>query len=43
LQICGSAHQDKFVLDVAEATERRLARDPRTARPLPDLVPLISA
>jgi Asp-tRNA(Asn)/Glu-tRNA(Gln) amidotransferase A subunit family amidase len=43
LQICGPAHQDKFVLDVAEAIERRLARDPCTARPLPDLVPLISA
>jgi hypothetical protein len=31
------------VLDVAEAIERRLARDPRTVRPLPDLAPLISA
>lgn len=37
LQICGPARRDKFVLDVAHALERRLARDPRTARPTPDL------
>jgi len=40
LQICGPARQDKFVLDVAHALERRLARDPRTARPKPDLAKL---
>jgi Asp-tRNA(Asn)/Glu-tRNA(Gln) amidotransferase A subunit family amidase len=37
LQICGPARSDKFVLDVAHAIERHLARDKRTARPLPDL------
>jgi Asp-tRNA(Asn)/Glu-tRNA(Gln) amidotransferase A subunit family amidase len=35
LQIAGPAGKDAFVLDVAEALERRLARDPRTARPVP--------
>jgi amidase len=42
LQICGPARSDKFVLDVAHALERHLARDPRTARPLPDLARLQS-
>jgi len=37
LQICGPARSDKFVLDVAHALERHLARDKRTARPVPDL------
>ncbi len=40
LQICGPARSDRFVLDVAHALEQRLAHDPRTARPLPDLVKL---
>jgi Asp-tRNA(Asn)/Glu-tRNA(Gln) amidotransferase A subunit family amidase len=40
LQITGPARQDKFVLDVAEAIETLLARDPRTARPVPDLAKL---
>ena len=42
LQITGPARRDAFVLDVAEAIERLLARDPRTARPLPDLARLTS-
>jgi Asp-tRNA(Asn)/Glu-tRNA(Gln) amidotransferase A subunit family amidase len=42
LQICGPARSDKFVLDVAHALERHLARDVRTARPLPDLARLQS-
>jgi amidase len=37
LQICGPARSDKFVLDVAHAIERHLARDKRTARPVPNL------
>jgi Asp-tRNA(Asn)/Glu-tRNA(Gln) amidotransferase A subunit family amidase len=37
LQLCGPARSDKFLLDVAHALERHLARDPRTARPIPDL------
>ncbi len=37
LQICGRARQDKFVLDVAHAVESLLQRDPRTARPVPDI------
>jgi amidase len=37
LQICGPARSDKFVVDAAHAIERHLARDKRTARPLPDL------
>jgi len=37
LQICGPARSDKFILDVAHAIERQLARDKRTSRPLPDL------
>ena len=40
LQITGPARRDKFVLDVAEAIEALLARDKRTARPLPDLAKL---
>lgn len=43
LQICGPARADKFVLDVAHALEQLLARDPRTARPRPDLAKLASA
>jgi Asp-tRNA(Asn)/Glu-tRNA(Gln) amidotransferase A subunit family amidase len=43
LQICGPARGDKFVLDVAHAIERRLARDPRTARPVPELAKLAGA
>jgi amidase len=42
LLITGPARQDKFVLDVAEAIERRLARDSVTARPVPDLAKLVS-
>jgi Asp-tRNA(Asn)/Glu-tRNA(Gln) amidotransferase A subunit family amidase len=42
LQITGPARRDKFVLDVAHALEQRLARDPRTARPVPDLARLLS-
>ena len=37
LQVCGPARSDKFVLDVAHALEALLARDKRTARPIPDL------
>ena len=37
LQICGPARQDKFVLDAAHAVESLLQRDPRTARPVPDI------
>lgn len=37
LQITGPAGMDAFVLDVAEAIERRFARDPATARPVPNL------
>jgi amidase len=40
LQITGPARRDKFVLDVAQAIEALLARDPRTARPLPDIAKL---
>jgi Asp-tRNA(Asn)/Glu-tRNA(Gln) amidotransferase A subunit family amidase len=40
LQICGPAGGDRLVLDVAQALERLLARDPRTARPVPDLARL---
>ncbi len=40
LQICGPARADRFVLDVAHALEQRMAHDPRTARPLPDLAKL---
>ncbi|MDQ3457697.1 MAG: amidase family protein [Deinococcota bacterium] len=37
LQLCGPAGADKFVLDAAHALEQVLERDPRTARPRPDL------
>ena len=37
LQLCGPARRDKFLLDAAAALEALLQRDPRTARPLPDL------
>lgn len=37
LQICGPARQDKRVLDIAHAIEALLQRDPRTARPVPDI------
>ena len=40
LQITGPARRDEFVLDVAQAIEGLLARDPRTARPIPDLARL---
>jgi Asp-tRNA(Asn)/Glu-tRNA(Gln) amidotransferase A subunit family amidase len=43
LQICGPARRDKYVLDVAHAIERRLQRDPRTARPIPDIAKLSRA
>jgi Asp-tRNA(Asn)/Glu-tRNA(Gln) amidotransferase A subunit family amidase len=43
LQIVGPRGGDAFVLSVAAALERMLADDPRTARPLPDLVRLRSA
>ncbi|HUN45772.1 MAG TPA: amidase family protein [Stellaceae bacterium] len=37
LQICGPARRDKYLLDVAHAVEALLQRDPRTARPVPDI------
>ncbi len=37
LQLCGPARRDKFLLDAAAALEALLQRDPRTARPLPDI------
>jgi amidase len=37
LQITGPARADRFVLAAAEAIETLLARDKRTARPVPDL------
>jgi len=37
LQICGPARRDKYLLDVAHAIETLLQRDPRTARPVPDI------
>ncbi len=40
LQITGPARSDRFVLDAAQAIEAVLARDPRTARPVPDLAKL---
>lgn len=42
LQLCGPARSDKFLLDAAAAVEALLERDPRTARPLPDLEKLRS-
>jgi amidase len=42
LQITAAAGRDKFLLDAAEAIEAILARDPRTARPVPDLQKLIN-
>jgi amidase len=42
LQICGPARKDKFLLDAAAAIEALLERDPRTARPLPDIEKLKS-
>lgn len=41
LQICGKARSDKALLDIAHALERHLARDERTARPLPNLARLM--
>jgi amidase len=41
LQITAAARRDKYLLDVAQAIETRLARDPRTARPIPDLEGLV--
>ena len=43
LQICGPARADAFVLSVAHALEQRFARDPRLARPKPDLARLARA
>ena len=43
LQIVGPRGGDALVLAVAAALERHLADDPRTARPVPDLVPLRAA
>jgi Asp-tRNA(Asn)/Glu-tRNA(Gln) amidotransferase A subunit family amidase len=40
LQLCGPARGDKFLLEAARALEQHLARDERTARPLPDLARL---
>jgi amidase len=40
LQITGPVRGDKFVLDVAQAIEALLARDKRTARPVPDVAKL---
>ncbi|HTS94550.1 MAG TPA: amidase family protein [Stellaceae bacterium] len=37
IQVVGPARQDKYLLDVAHALEALLARDSRTARPIPDL------
>ncbi|MEO9188540.1 MAG: amidase family protein [Acetobacteraceae bacterium] len=43
LQIVGPRGGDAFVLSVAAALEARLADDPRTARPVPDLARLGAA
>ncbi len=43
LQIVGPRGGDAFVLGVAQALERRLAGDPATARPIPDLAALRAA
>ena len=43
LQIVGPRGGDAFVLGVAQALERRLAADPATARPVPDLAALRAA
>jgi Asp-tRNA(Asn)/Glu-tRNA(Gln) amidotransferase A subunit family amidase len=40
LQLCGPARGDKRLFDMAHALERHMARDKRTARPLPDLAAL---
>ncbi|MBM3598441.1 MAG: amidase [Alphaproteobacteria bacterium] len=37
LQLCGPHKGDRYVLDVAHALEQHMARDKRTARPVPDL------
>ena len=42
LQITAAARRDKFLLDAAQAIETLLARDPRTARPIPNLKTLTS-
>ena len=42
MQLCGPARKDKFLLDAAAAVEALLQRDPRTARPLPDIEKLRS-
>jgi amidase len=43
LQIVGPRGGDAFVLAVAAALERLLSRDPRTARPVPDVAALTKA
>ncbi|MEO0818840.1 MAG: amidase family protein [Pseudomonadota bacterium] len=43
LQIVGPHRSDRRVLAIARALEDALARDPETARPLPDLAALASA
>jgi amidase len=43
LQITGPARRDGFVLEAARTIEALLARDPRTARPVPDLARLVRA
>lgn len=37
LQLCAPARKDKFLLAAAAAVEALLQRDPRTARPVPDI------
>ena len=41
LQVCGRHHDDRFILGVAKSLERLFERDPRTARPLPDIEKLL--
>ena len=43
LQVIGPRGGDAFTLGVAHALETLLADDPRTARPIPNLGPLVSA
>jgi Asp-tRNA(Asn)/Glu-tRNA(Gln) amidotransferase A subunit family amidase len=40
IQVAGPCGADATVLEVAHAIERHLARNPATARPLPDLARL---
>jgi amidase len=40
LQLCGPARRDKFLLEAAAALEALLQHDPRTARPVPDIMKL---